>query len=213
MISRLTALSKEDAFNCPICNAYAHQEVASISFSKNDGSRSHALNASNFAATLCQRCKKLSLWHQQDLIFPGRSTAPSPSADMPEDCKSIFNEARSVLNASSRSASALLRLCLQLLLKHLGENGKNINNDIGSLVAKGLPATLQQAMDSIRIIGNNAAHPGQIDLEEDPSLTLKLFQIINFIVHNQITAPKQIEGLYEGLPESARIAVDKRDKA
>jgi len=45
----------------------------------------------------------------------------------------------------------------------LGGAGKNINDDIAALVAKGLPVQVQQSPDIVRVIGNNTVHLRQID--------------------------------------------------
>ena len=37
---------------------------------------------------------------------------------------------------------------------HLGESGKNINDDIAALVKKGLNLMIQQSLDVVRVIGN-----------------------------------------------------------
>ena len=49
----------------------------------------------------------------------------------------------------------------------MGEKGKDINTDIGNLVKKGLPIKVQESLDILRVIGNEAVHPGQLDLKDD----------------------------------------------
>ena len=94
----------------------------------------------------------------------------------------------------------------------LGETGENINEDIKSLVSKGLPTKIQQALDYCRVIGNNAVHPSQINIDDTPEIAQVLFKMINFIIEEMITKPKELDELYNLLPESARTAIEKRDK-
>ena len=96
-------------------------------------------------------------------------------------------------------------------MKVLGETGKNINNDIGTLVKKGLPIQVQQALDYWRVVGNNAVHPGEIELNDTPEIAHNLFNMINFIVEDRISRPKHIQNLYDQLPQGAKSAVEKRD--
>ena len=130
---------------------------------------------------------------------------------MPDDVRADYVEASLVFEQSPRSAAALLRLGLQKLMPHLGEKGNNINTDIGNLVKKGLPAEVQKALDTVRVVGNNAVHPGQIDLNDDKQTAASLFRLLNFIVERMITQPKEIHGLYAGLPQTSRDAIDRRD--
>ncbi len=121
--------------------------------------------------------------------------------------------ARSICGPSPRGAAALLRLVIQKLCKHLGQNGVDLNADIANLVNQGLSPKIQKALDVVRVIGNEAVHPGQIDLNDNPEMASKLFVLVNLIVDAMITQPKQINDLYRSLPESKRKAIDARDSA
>jgi len=132
-------------------------------------------------------------------------------SDTPEIIKSDYEEARLVFSKSPRSAAALLRLSIQKLCGYLGESGKDINSDIASLVKKGLPLQVQQALDIVRVVGNEQVHPGTLDVRDDPSVAAELFELVNFIVEDRIARPKAIQSLYERLPESKRKAIEQRD--
>lgn len=131
---------------------------------------------------------------------------------MPDDVVADYNEAREILAVSPRSAAALLRLALQRLMPHLGVDTGSLNTDIGELVKQGLPVQIQQALDTLRVIGNNAVHPGELDLD-DSSAALALFDLLNFVVEDRITRPKTVSELFAGLPEGARAAVVRRDNS
>jgi hypothetical protein len=131
---------------------------------------------------------------------------------MPESVSRIYEEARSVAEDSPRAAAALLRLSLQQLLQELGSTERNLDDAVGNLVATGkLPAQLQQAMDSLRVIGNNAVHPGEIDLNENPELVAPLFDLVNMIVDFMIAEPRRVAELFSRLPQGALDAIERRD--
>jgi hypothetical protein len=130
---------------------------------------------------------------------------------MPTNVKEDFIEARNIVNASPRAATALLRLALQKLMVHLGESGKNINDDIANLVKKGLSPTIQKALDAVRVVGNNAVHPGELDLKDDNETAVALFGLVNLIVNARITQPKEVDELYSKIPTGAKEAIEKRD--
>lgn len=79
---------------------------------------------------------------------------------------------------------------MQKLCAVLGESGKDINADIASLVTKGLSVQIQQALDIVRVIGNEAVHPGHIDLKDDPKTAELLFDLLNLIVEEKISEPR-----------------------
>jgi len=106
-----------------------------------------------------------------------------------------------------------MRLGIQKLMMALGEKGKNINDDIGELVKKGMPVEVQQALDYCSVVGNNSVHAGELSIDDDPNIAYSLFEMMNFIVEDRITKPKKIADLYKKLPEGALKAIEKRDGA
>jgi len=138
-------------------------------------------------------------------------TGPEPNSDLPPDVLRDSEEASRVVSESPRGAAALLRLGIQKLCASLGEKGQNIDDDIASLVKKGLKPMVQQALDAVRVIGNEAVHPGTLDLKDDRDTALRLFGLVNIIAEQMISNPKHVQDLYEKLPESKRKAIEKRD--
>jgi hypothetical protein len=165
----------------------------------------------NVWASQCYSCDLFALWLHGDLIYPAVRYGEEPNEDLPEDIQRDYDEARSVLAISPRSAAALLRLCIQKICRNLGANGSNINSDIAVLVSKGLDAKVQQALDIVRVIGNNAVHPGQIDLQDDRAIATHLFRLVNLIAEKMISEPKHIQTMFDTLPESARAQIANRD--
>ncbi|WP_206118126.1 DUF4145 domain-containing protein [Rhizobium laguerreae] len=166
----------------------------------------------NVSVSRCFECKEEAIWVYDRLIYPLSGDAPLPNADLPPEIKADYLEASSILNLSPRGAAALVRLCIQKLCKELGENGKNINEDIGELVKKGLSVKVQQALDAVRVIGNSAVHPGKIDLTDDRPTAETLFRLLNVIADKMISEPKHIDEIYASLPDTALAAIEKRDK-
>jgi hypothetical protein len=63
----------------------------------------------------------------------------------------------------------------------------------------------------VRVVGNNAVHPGEITVEDKPNTVVALFGLVNLIVENQITQPRHVSELFSELPEGVKDAVEKRD--
>ena len=199
-------------FNCPHCGAFAQQKWYVLPVREKLPDEKNYVRRDEVHASLCMSCYKCSFWYMNNMIYPTCSTAPLPVEEMPEDVKDDFMEARNVVNISPRSAAALLRLALQRLMIHLEEKGKDLDDDIGSLVEKGLPERIQQALDSVRVIGNEAVHPGQIDLRDNIEIAISLFDLMNLIVEDRITKEKKIRNIYEKLPDTKIKHIEKRDK-
>lgn len=168
-------------------------------------------------ASRCDTCGLATIWeHSQPagwrMVHPQVTTAPRPNPDLPPAIVADYEEAAEIAQRSPRSAAALLRLCVQKLCIEFGEPGKNINDDIGNLVKKGVVRPMiQKAMDTVRIAGNESVHPGELNVGDDPDLVRALFEFVNLIAEEAITTPKKVEAMYAKTPEAKRQAVEKRD--
>ena len=98
-----------------------------------------------------------------------------------------------------------------MLVKKLGEDENNLNKAIGNLVKKGLPEKIQKALDSVRVIGNNAVHPGKINIEDKPEIANVLFGLVNFITEKMIRDDQTVDKIFSSLPENAIKKTKQRD--
>lgn len=214
------------AFNCPHCGALAQMDWKCL-YEGNAYNLGYSIHIA-----ICQACSNHSIWQRcgfsyngkpqlvDEILYPKLAAIP-PAEDMPESIKAIYKEASSVLGDSPRAACALLRLALEELISYLRDHfekykslkGKNINEDIGELVKLGLPPKVQKALDIVRITGNNAVHSiKELDINDNPQIAHKLFEMLNFIVREMITRPKEIENLFEdNISEGAKEAIKRRD--
>lgn len=166
----------------------------------------------NLSIAKCHSCNNFSVWIDRNIVYPKNISIESPNVDMNKDIQELYNEAATIFLDSPKGATAILRLALQKLLVQIGKDGKNINNNIKELVAEGLNPKMQQALDFLRVIGNNAVHPGQIDLDDNKDIALKLFKILNMIADDLITKPKDMEELYNDIiPEDTKGHIEQRD--
>lgn len=207
---------KAKAFNCALCGAYSHMTWLPLQ-TQNGGT--------NYYESLCSCCNSPSLWRvkyflngkhreekEPELIYPDHGHAPLPDDAMPENVKADYVEAARIFSKSPRGAAALLRLGLQKLCKHLGENGENINNDIRNLSAKNIvPPLVVNVADTVRITGNNAVHPGEMSDEDFDHIASKMFELLNFIVKKGISEPLELKALYELTPEGPRKDAEAKD--
>jgi hypothetical protein len=227
----VTPQSNLKAFSCPYCKAFAHMHwsplaAADIGAGPPDDhlaqkpapvyvGNAGVINVKLLpvlSCSVCSSCRQATIWNRGAIIFPKESRAPAPSADLPEQCLLDYREAAGILDESPRGAAALLRLVIQKLCLHLGGKGKKIDDDIAYLVAeKELPERARKALDAVRVIGNNAVHPGEMDLKDDIETAVALFKAVNVIVHATITQPREMDALYDDLPDRAKAAADRRD--
>jgi hypothetical protein len=195
------------SFTCPQCNAIAHQEWRQFSWG---GAVYAAPHKNPLAVSTCSHCNGNTFWVNDKMYYPSTGNAPPANSEMPAEVAELYREASDIFGRSPRAAAALLRLAIQVLCQTLGEPGQNINKDIAALVSKGLPSIVQQSLDVVRVTGNNAVHPGQIDAD-DPVVVSSLFQLVNIVVEYMIAMPKRVSGLYGGLPAESLAAIQNRD--
>ncbi|MGQ0551712.1 MAG: DUF4145 domain-containing protein [Planctomycetota bacterium] len=201
-----------DAFNCVNCHVYCRQVWFYMHGSSMANGFGEEFRDSRFLVSQCERCRYPTIWLGDRMLFPNTGGAEPPNPDLPADIKNDYEEARAILAASPRGSAALLRLAIQRLCSHLGQPGKNINDDVAALVAAGLPPRVQEALDSVRVIGNEAVHPGAIDLRDNRAVAGALFKLVNFIATKLITEPNEISSIYGSLPKEKLDAIAKRDK-
>lgn len=200
------------AFSCPNCGAYSQQDRHELFKSNSWASR----------AAFCKICSDPSIWLSNNLnerrvpietsmIYPDKNNIPACNEDLEDSIKKDYNEAASIVEKSPRWACALLRLAVQKLMIQIWESWKNIDNDIKSLVKKWLNPTIQQALDIVRVTGNNAVHPWEIDLQDNIEVAKSLFGLINLIANDRLTQPRLVQEQYNNLPPSSLDAIKKRD--
>jgi len=206
------------SYTCPYCGVLArqyhyycsHEQMPDVSARTWVGEGYPNTHKSSIRYSQCEHCGKICLWHFTKMVYPNRGNAPVPNPDMPDDVKKDYDEAASIHTQSPRGAAALLRLAIQKLCVDLGGKGKNINEGIKELVKKGLPEQIQKSLDIVRVIGNNAVHPGQIDVD-DAEVAGRLFVLLNLITDYMVSMPKKVNAMFSELPDSDKDAIDKRD--
>jgi hypothetical protein len=217
-----------DAFKCPHCTAYAQQKWMRIS------TKEHYDHFNNYSHDFyelvdftsnekyglafcdCTVCNKKTIWLDRKIVYPQRSNIEDPKSLMPLEVKKLYEEARAVFPISPRSSAALLRLALEELLPHLGADKKsNINAMIAQLVRdRKVIGRVKEAMDYVRVTGNDAVHPGILDKEgkDDAKVSLGLFKIINYIVAETLENDAMVDGVYKELPDHIIGWIEDRDK-
>ena len=220
------------AFNCPFCDVLTTQTWYSLVAKKRTSPPGSSMKVPRFQnqrrnvqggliaekelrhvfVSRCGECDDdISVWIGDKLVHPQRGNAPLANPDLPKDVRRDYDEASSILDLSPSGAAALLRLALERLLKELKLPGKDLNDTIGELVKKGVADHIQEALDSVRVMGNEAVHPGQIDLDDDRATAEMLFVLLNLIVDKIISEPKRIAEVYAKLPAGPIKGIKKRD--
>lgn len=148
------------------------------------------------------------------MIWPKESNAPLAHEELPESLRQLHAEARAVLTDSPRAAAALLRLLMEKLLQDATGEAGNLNTQIGLLVKRGtFDQRLQETADTIRVSGNTAVHPAEIQSQGDTAeVALAMFELVNFLVEDLIARPGRITHLYQSTVTGGALdAISRRD--
>ena len=181
--------------NCPYCHSFCGFSCLLI-LSKIPSS----FDNNRLIEGICPACNKTALWlvnsEKELLLFPDVPTStPEPNTDMPEDIKQIYLEACKVLNYSPRASAALSRLAIDKLTMSFSKKN-TLNDRIKDMASTDLPEKIIKSLNIVRVVGNNAVHPGKIDLTDDESLASSLLELINIIVEKCISEPKKVNDIY-----------------
>lgn len=180
-------------------------------------------------ATKCFSCKKHCLWIGDRLAFPAPALGSDmevaePSDDLPEDVLELYVEAAAVLPHSKRAAAALCRAALERLVRRLtAELPPNVklHGRLRAMQDK-LSSSTIKALTIVRHAGNTALHGSEDDDksaviyldENDETIAAVFFVAINTLADELITKPREVDSLFQTLPEGVRqsVAADAGDQ-
>lgn len=209
------------AFACPHCGVYAHHLWTNLKaehtqlalYVDRPNSMEEGFGIRMWRMSVCMRCQRNTIFYGNTLIYPHAKLGPNPAADMPDGVRSIYEEARAVASASPRAAAALLRVAVETLVNELEPGKGDLNAKIGRMVARGLDPAIQKMLDTVRVIGNEGgAHPGEINMGEQPEVVGTLTFCVNTIVDRMITYPRRIDEAYSLLSPRKLEGIENRDR-
>lgn len=206
---------KADYFTCPRCGVASAQrwiDLHTVERVYGNGSmREVTTKLADIGISQCGTCSARSLWFEAQLVFPETHDAPPMSPDMPPDLQRDYEEAAAIASASPRAAAALLRMCIEGLCKKI-TGAETFDKAIATLQQQHIPPEIQLAMDVIRQNGNEVLHAGQLYGDDDASTVAMLFRLVNTVVTWAITEKRELQELYNQIPEAKRKHLEERRK-
>jgi hypothetical protein len=169
----------------------------------------------NLHVSRCYNCKGFTVWVRDRLVFPIKGNEPldiieadfrqveedvqelednvpesdehvQASVEEVEEASEDFEEAAAILNKSPRGAAALIRICIQNMMPLMKETGKNLDENISSLVRKGLEVEIQQAMDVLQVIRRNPGQDSDVDLRDETAIATRMLESLNEILERRM---------------------------
>jgi hypothetical protein len=169
----------------------------------------------NLHVSRCYNCKGFTVWVRDRLVFPIKGNEPldiieadfrqveedvqelednvpesdehvEASVEEVEEASEDFEEAAAILNKSPRGAAALIRICIQNMMPLMKETGKNLDENISSLVRKGLEVEIQQAMDVLQVIRRNPGQESDVDLRDETAIATRMLESLKEILERRM---------------------------
>jgi hypothetical protein len=169
----------------------------------------------NLHVSRCYNCKGFTVWVRDRLVFPIKGNEPldiieadfrqveedvqelednvpesdehvQASVEEVEEASEDFEEAAAILNKSPRGAAALIRICIQNMMPLMKETGKNLDENISSLVRKGLEVEIQQAMDVLQVIRRNPGQESDVDLRDETAIATRMLESLKEILERRM---------------------------
>lgn len=165
----------------------------------------------------CNSCQKVSIWidsrgNVPKQIYPQKSQYEPAHKDMPEKIKDIYNQAGQCLSISAGASAALSRVCLEKLLEELNYTKGDLNDSIAKVIKDGkVSSDTAYLLDIIRGFGNQGAHTGTINLDDEIGTAEFLLSAINKVVDELISKPKATKEMFDKLPKGLRKQIETRD--
>jgi hypothetical protein len=155
----------------------------------------------NLHVSRCYNCKGFTVWVRDRLVFPVREDEPAEIVvegefeeveehveedGEDEEVSEDFEEAAAILKKFPRGAAALTRVCIQNMMPLLEQTGKNLDENISSLVRKGLEVEIQQAMDVLQVVRKSPLQTTEFDLKEENETAKKFFNSLERILERRM---------------------------
>src|ERR1700719_257354 len=162
----------------------------------------------NLHVSRCYNCKGFTVWVRDRLVFSVRGDEPpdvvevdfqeaaedvqhadehvQDNAEDVEEVSEDFEEAAAILNKYPRAAAALIRICIQNMMPLLKQTGKNLDENISSLLRKGLEVQIQQAMDVLQVIRRNPGQESHVDLRDETAIATRVFESLKEILERRM---------------------------
>ena len=207
------------AFNCPRCGAYANQawylaDAIDKDRAEYRGQSIKMETIDEFAFSNCVHCKLVSIWNREkkNLVYPKINNRTFDLTDIPKHLSDDYEEACVVLSDSPKASAALSRRCLQSILREQGFDDKSLFKEIQKAIdSEKLPSHIVESLDSVRTIGNLAAHPtkdistGEI-LPVEPGEAEWNIETLEFLFDFFYTQPARTRKRKEALNEKLKSA-------
>lgn len=158
---------------CPHCRVefFPHWEQAWLAKAGNLSTSLGKNFSFSVSSTVCPACRQGTIKLEKHdpatghpvestIVFPRRTGRTGAPPEVPIALAKDFDEAGLVLSDSPTASAALSRRCLQGLLRDQGYAQRDLSTAIETVLsARVLPSALAANLDSIRQVGNFAAHP------------------------------------------------------